>query len=228
LGRPPTHPYPYNLNSSPRIHIDVAKGPVCVAAELCRSPWNAADNPLHGERSLLILWGGSMQLKLVACVCVSLFCFGAARGQETKVDLFAGYSHVQANLSENASHGNFGLDGGQVNVAYRAKSWLSAVADVSGYGGRGNVSTYLFGPRFTHSHIGQLTLFSQVLFGVTHASSGVFALGKQNAFTVVIGGGFDYHISRHFSLRPLEFGYLLTDLDEINNARISTGIVFHF
>jgi len=169
-----------------------------------------------------------MKLELVVCVFVSFFCFGTARGQETKVNLFTGYSHVQANLSENANRGNFGLNGGAFNVAYNAKSWLSAVADIGGYGGTGYVSTYLFGPRFTYSHIGQLTLFSQALFGVTHASTDVFALGKQNAFTMTIGGGFDYHISRHFSIRPIEFGYLLTDLDEINNARISTGIVFHF
>jgi hypothetical protein len=41
---------------------------------------------------------------------------------------------------------------------------------------------------------------------------------------MIIGGGFDYH----FSIRPIELGYVLTDLDELNNVRLSTGIVLHF
>jgi hypothetical protein len=119
-----------------------------------------------------------MKLRVVVCVFALLSFLGVARGQDAKVDLFTGYSHVQANLSGSGDHGSFGLNGGEFSFAYNANSWLSGVADVGAYNSRGQVSTYAFGPRITYSHFGQMTPFSQVLFGVTHATSDVFANGR--------------------------------------------------
>jgi hypothetical protein len=170
-----------------------------------------------------------MRSKFAVCLFAWFCFFGFARGQDAaKFDVFMGYSHVQADVSDDVGLGSFSLNGGEISVAYHAKSWLSAVADIGGYHGKGTASTYLFGPRITYSHFGQITPYSQVLFGVSHATPDVFAAGRQNAFTMTVGGGFDYHLSRRFSIRPIEIGYLLTNFEELNNVRVSSGVVFHF
>jgi hypothetical protein len=53
---------------------------------------------------------------------------------------------------------------------------------------------------------------------------------------MTVGGGLDYRLSPHFSIRPAELDYLLTRFNEFtntsaqsqNNLRVSTGIVFRF
>jgi hypothetical protein len=52
---------------------------------------------------------------------------------------------------------------------------------------------------------------------------------------MTVGGGIDYRLSDHFSLRPAKIDYLLTRFSELNtgtqsqnNLRVSTGVVFRF
>jgi len=59
---------------------------------------------------------------------------------------------------------------------------------------------------------------------------------SQNAFAMTVGGGLDYRVSSHFSVRAAKVDYLLTRFNEFNtfgaqnqnNLRVSTGIVFRF
>jgi len=97
--------------------------------------------------------------------------------------------------------------------------------------------TYLFGPRFTYRGHRRISPFGQVLFGGARAGSGVFATSNSHtAFATAFGAGVDWNVRDRFSIRPLQFDYLLTHLPEItngnnqtqNNLRVSTGIVFHF
>jgi len=73
--------------------------------------------------------------------------------------------------------------------------------------------------------------------GGARAGSGVFATSNSHtAFATAFGAGVDWNVRDRFSIRPLQFDYLLTHLPEIsngnnqtqNNLRVSTGIVFHF
>jgi opacity protein-like surface antigen len=82
-----------------------------------------------------------------------------------------------------------------------------------------------------------VTPFGQVLFGVAHTGRALLATpNSQNAFAMTVGGGLDYRLSSHFSIRPAELDYLLTRFNEFtntsaqsqNNLRVSTGIVFRF
>jgi len=72
---------------------------------------------------------------------------------------------------------------------------------------------------------------------VAHGNANLFqTTNTHNAFSTALGGGFDFRINHHFSLRPLELDYLLSRFPETatggrdtqNNLRVSTGIVFHF
>jgi opacity protein-like surface antigen len=184
-----------------------------------------------------------MKLKLMVSLLVALSFFGAvARAQERpRIDIFAGYSYLQANPGVRGVN-SFHLHGGSASVAYHVNDWLSGVADFGGYSSSylpatrnsGTLSTYLFGPRVSYRHFGKLTPFGQVLFGVAHADSKVVgALTSENAFAMTVGGGVDYQLFRHIAIRPVQADYLLTRFavgtvptQTQNNARISTGFVF--
>jgi outer membrane immunogenic protein len=206
---------------------------------------------LARARALQNPFGGFMKLKVVVCllafVSLSLASFfgASAYAQDTpKFDLFAGYSYVRENPSTSAVD-DFHLHGGSASIAYNANHWLSAVADFGGYhsnnilgtGIDGTLSTYLFGPRVYFHRDSRITPFGQVLFGVAHigGSNGLTFSSSNNSFAMTVGGGVDFKISHHFSVRPVQVDYLLTRFDEFglgaenqNNLRLSTGVVFHF
>ncbi|HET9995517.1 MAG TPA: outer membrane beta-barrel protein [Candidatus Acidoferrum sp.] len=189
-----------------------------------------------------------MKSKLVVSLLVFLSYFAiAANAQESapKFDVFAGYSYLQANPAVNGVN-SFHLHGGSASIAYNHNSWLSGVADFGGYnngnvlgtGASGTLSTYLFGPRVSYRRLRlrKITPFGQVLFGVAHANASSFGTAaSQNAFAMTAGGGVDYKLSDHFSIRPVQAEYLLTRFgvgtkgtQSQNNVRLSTGFVFRF
>ena len=187
-----------------------------------------------------------MKLKLVVSLLAVLSFLGAtARAQETpKVDIFAGYSYLQANPGVRGFD-SFHLHGGSASVAYNAKSWLSGVADFGGYNqgnvpftrNSGTIGTYLFGPRVSYRHFGKITPFGQVLFGVAHANRFAFGtLNTQNGYAMTAGGGVDYQLFNRFAIRAFQTEYLLTRFSvgtvvgrqAENNLRVSTGFVFRF
>lgn len=187
-----------------------------------------------------------MKLKLVVSSLAVLSLLGVpARAQETapKVDVFVGYSYLQANPGVNGVD-SFHLHGGSASIAYNYRSWLSGVADFGGYtngnvlntGNSGTLSTYLFGPRVSYRHFRKVTPFGQVLFGVAHANADSFnSAGTQNAFAMTAGGGLNYKLFDHFAIRPVQAEYLLTRFgvgttgtQTQNNVRLSTGFVLRF
>ena len=187
-----------------------------------------------------------MKSKLVVCLSVFLSYFAVTtRAQESapKIDVFAGYSYLQANPGISGVD-SFHLHGGSASVAYNYNNWLSGVADFGGYnngnvlgtGASGTLSTYLFGPRVSYRHLRKITPFGQVLFGIGHANASSFGTANsQNAFAMAAGGGVDYKLFDHLSIRPVQADYLLTRFgvgtrgtQSQNNVRLSTGFVFRF
>lgn len=80
-----------------------------------------------------------------------------------------------------------------------------------------------------------LTVFGHVLFGGVHTRADLVSNVTQSAsisttsFTVVVGGGVDIGLHRHFALRiqPDYFKSSILDRRQ-NNFRVSTGIIFRF
>lgn len=187
-----------------------------------------------------------MKLKFVVSL-LAVFALSAVSGfaQESapKVDVFAGYSYLQANPGVTGVD-SFHLHGGSASAAYHFTNSLSAVADFGGYdngnllgtGTDGRLYTYLFGPRLSYRHYRKFTPFGQVLLGSAHANASAFGTtGSQNAFAMTAGGGFDYKLFDRFWIRPVQAEYLLTRFREgalgarnENNLRLSTGFVFRF
>jgi len=187
-----------------------------------------------------------MKLKLVvSLLAVLAIAAVSAFAQEAppKVDIFAGYSYLQANPGASGVDA-FHMNGGSASLAYHFRTSLSAVADFGGYTNgnvlgtqtSGTVATYLFGPRYSYRHFRRITPFGQLLLGTAHSDAKTFSTaGTQNAFAMTAGGGVDYKLFDHFSIRPLQAEYLMTRFQVgtagthiQNNARLSTGFVLRF
>ncbi|PYT80464.1 MAG: hypothetical protein DMG40_12690 [Acidobacteria bacterium] len=108
-----------------------------------------------------------MKTKLwVSLLAVLSLSAVSAFAQETapKVDIFAGYSYLQANPGLPGVD-SFHLHGGNASAAYNITNWLGGVADFGGYtngnilnsGASGTFSTYLFGPRVSYRHYSRVT-----------------------------------------------------------------------
>jgi hypothetical protein len=198
-------------------------------------------------------------------LCASLLMSGVcASAQDVpKVEVPVGFSfvNVHPNLSPITSFNVFG-GGGQFDVNFG--NYLGIKADFMGYtqgsglknqlhndlnytgSVSGNVFTYMFGPQIK-KHTGKIQPFAEVLVGAAHTNayatisnalgSTASGSGNNNGFALAAGGGIDYKVTNHISLRPVEVDYLLTRFsanhvagytNNQNNFRYVGGFDFTF
>lgn len=142
------------------------------------------------------------------------------------------------------SHPN--LNGWEGSLEYKPFKGVGLVADFGGnYGSLPNNSgsgsfhnnTYLFGPRVFLP--GRISPFAHVLAGAAHQSAGngstnfgitFFPARSTTAFAIALGGGLDIDVTQRVRMRLVQFDYVgaKSGLSFRNQARISTGLVFHF
>jgi len=165
-----------------------------------------------------------------------------SRCQESKFTLGVSYSFLHAGPDGGGEP--FNSNGGSVSVAWRAKPWLDAAADFSGYnfGGQpqginGHLLTYTIGPRVRFPREWRhWTPFGQALAGGARVSG---TLGGQsageNGFALLLGGGADFRLNARLAVRVLDVEYLMTRFDRVTNTpgvqndlRISAGVVLRF
>ena len=189
--------------------------------------------------------------------------YGGARPaiglDDPRVTIFGGYSYVR-----NSSNG---LNGGDVQGTFNINRHIGITGDVSGaYRTLASISilgvtasanqhlyTFMAGPTFT-TDMGRTSLFAHALFGEAHSTLGAgvqipiiggisTSVASANAFAMDFGGGVDFALSRHISIRPAQVDYLRTQFSATdalttglstslgnrqNIWRYSTGIVFRF
>ena len=181
-----------------------------------------------------------------------------------KVELFLGYSFIRATPRSTQDRIAW-LHGGDANIAFNVNHYLGLVADFGGYPASsltitgpgtpssrvvdadGRVFTYMIGPRLSYRNP-RITPFAQALFGVAHAgavsisgcagSSVCIPLPSENAFAMVVGGGFDVNVHRRLAIRLIQADYFMTRFKDPssptgqsgkrNDVRLSTGLVFRF
>jgi opacity protein-like surface antigen len=110
--------------------------------------------------------------------------------------------------------------------------------DMNGAGYGLTLTTLAAGPRFVFVPARKFFPFAQALFGFAHGSGSRFPQGNAltpsaNSFALEAGGGADYALSKHLSLRILELEYLRTSLPNNstnwqNHLRAGVGITLHF
>jgi len=161
-----------------------------------------------------------------------------------RVELFLGYSYLQAVPKLAAGNRLVWLNGGSASIAYNLSRHWGLVADIGdfqnsevkftgAYGATvdvndadGGVFTYLFGPRLSFRHE-RVTPFVQALFGGARASeisladctSSCTLLPDQSTFAMTAGGGVDLRIHHHFAIRLIQAEYFMTRF-----ASYTTGV----
>jgi outer membrane protein with beta-barrel domain len=168
-----------------------------------------------------------------------------------KIEIFGGYSYMNANIIVSGTR--FNLNGASGSVAYNFKNWLGAVADIGVYN-QGNVtgngrslivSSYQFGPRLSWRDR-NFVPFAQALFGAGHATgtlyttslgNGAAPLGANSGFMFTAGAGVDYRINHTIGVRIIQTEYLYSQFlnaatgsnsNHQNNIRISAGVTLSF
>ncbi len=167
-----------------------------------------------------------------------------AKGQDqpSKLEVYGGYYYARFNVNANvpgiAPSATYNGNGGGGQLEYNANRWLGLVGDLSGFyatsSGSGAFAgaafTYLFGPRVNFRR-GKVTPFAQALFGGVWTTDGIAqSTGPENNFAMTAGGGIDFKVSQHVSIRPIQAEYFMTKIpDGLNNRqdnlRLGAGIV---
>ena len=194
----------------------------------------------------------------IAFVVFLVLSFPVPLRAQDKFDVFGGYSYFRASITETGvllcpgppcatttatAHPN--LNGWEASGEYKPFKDIGLVADFGGnYGslprnmGGGNMhtNTYLFGPRV--SLPGRVSPFVHVLAGVGHQSTSpgispslfFFPSRSTNAFAIALGGGVDVDVIHYVRIRLIQLDYIgfHSAISFHNQARISTGLVFHF
>jgi hypothetical protein len=175
------------------------------------------------------------------------FCIGSgwafAQGDAVTPRAEVGFNYTYFH-GTTAQSTDFNQNGGSAYVEYNVNRVVGLVADFGGYangrravaGDSGTTFSYLLGPRFNWRK-SRLVPYVQFLFGGSNASlyrpSGSV---MRNGFTTAAGGGFDWVVSKHIALKPVQVEYVTAQLPEVgsnsnsfqNNLRYSGGIVFRF
>ena len=176
--------------------------------------------------------------KLFILVAVILATAGSAVAQDfPKAEIFGGYQFIRLNPGGGSTGAN--CQGGAGSVAGNLNHWFGVVGDfgackITGQpsGTSAHLVNYLFGPKLTYRSHGRLAPFAQVLFGGEHIGLSASGLGSSSdsSLAMTFGGGADYELTNHVSLRVIQAEYLYTKFGGThqNNARISAGVVYRW
>lgn len=166
---------------------------------------------------------------------------------------------------------NTNFTGWNAEGQYNLNRWIGLVADLNGRYGQpfyavrtvtgvpnSNAYSFLFGPSLSYHFKSPLTPFIHALFGLdrtTLDASTIHApystvIGNSSSFTdfaAALGGGIDYKITKHFSIRPAQVDWFHTTVNlhqlyggsfglglfqgyttHQANIRYSAGLVFRF
>jgi peptidoglycan-associated lipoprotein len=157
------------------------------------------------------------------------------------------YSYVHTNAPPDHCD-CFSMNGASIGYLFNFSDALGVAVDI----GRENasnvrstgldltLSSFLTGLRYTDRHLAgdRLSVFGQVLLGVTHASGGLADIATSagrasNDFSALVGAGADINVTDRFAIRALEVDYYLTTVPNgvngyQNNVRASVGVVLRF
>jgi len=176
--------------------------------------------------------------KLFILVGLILMVAGSAAAQDyPKAEIFGGYQFIRFNPGGGVTGSN--CQGGAGSVAGNLNHWFGVVCDFGACkvtrqpsGTSAHLVNYLFGPKLTYRSQGRLSPFAQVLFGGERigVSASGFGSTSDSSFAMAFGGGADYELTNHVSLRVIQAEYLYTKFGGThqNNARISAGVVYRW
>ncbi len=145
-----------------------------------------------------------MNMRSVCALLVCLFISSGAFSQDSRADLFGGYSYL--NIDTNGPTSRQNANGWEASISGNFNRWFAAEADVAGYyksydieGVNVSVSDYSYGagPRINFRQ-----LFVHALIGGDHLSGGALGISaSQDSLAGAFGGGLQWKVSGPFSVR---------------------------
>jgi len=201
--------------------------------------------------------------------CALVFAIAAVAQDFPKADLLFGYSGFRANPARNLpsfySNGASAPFTWNFNryVGFETEFAGYTNANIHNVQFDTTEMTYLFGPRFSFSRARTFVPYVHTLFGGVHLTTSLPVTvtptplptptpvtttpttitrlqASQDAFAMALGGGIDIRVSHLITLRPMQFDYLMTRLEDFgqsgqpsqnrnqHNVRYSAGIMFNF
>jgi len=173
-----------------------------------------------------------MQKVSLYLVLVLFFSIAAAAQETPKIEVFGGYSFLDADLSNSS----FNMNGFHVSAAENLNKWVGGMADFSTHyatiGGRNiNTQAIMYGPRVSYRKIRAITPSAHALFGAVRGSQGYLGISQADThFAMGFGGELDVKVSKYVAYRVVQADYLVTRFLNLrqDNIRVSTGLVFQF
>jgi hypothetical protein len=174
---------------------------------------------------------------LCACLFFYVAVSGYAFSQDSRADLFGGYSYL--NIDTNGLSSRQNANGWETSISGNFNKWFAAEAAVSGYYKNYDILginvavqdySYVAGPRI---NVGPI--FVHALLGGDHLSAGALGTSaSQDGLAGAFGGGVQWRFSKQLSFR-VSADYALSRHNILggssvtqNNVRASVGIVYSF
>ncbi len=164
------------------------------------------------------------------CLLASSFAFG----QDSRADLFGGYSYGSIDTN-GLTKSRQSINGWETSISGNFNKWFAAEADVAGYyknysGVSVTDYSYGAGPRFNFKPI-----FVHALIGGDHLTGSASGISlSQDSLAGAFGGGVQQKVSGPFSIRA-SADHVFTRHNILggpsvtqNNVRVSVGIVYSF
>lgn len=176
-----------------------------------------------------------MRKLMIACGLLILGAASANAQEGRGYEVSGNYQYVRFNPGSGASGIN--CQGGSGSIGAYLTPQVGIIGEFGGCkvtglpsGASAHELNYLFGPRYHFGTHGRLFPFVQALFGGERFSAGVTGVGSgsTNAFAMTAGGGADVTLTKHVSLRAIQFEYLYTHFGGAsqNSYRLQSGIVW--
>ena len=145
---------------------------------------------------------------------------------------------------------NFNSYGSTSSFTYNPSKWIGLVGEFGGYhfsrnldpltgttqGAKGNLYSYLFGPRLNLRKFQHFVPFAEFLIGGAHGGPEIEGTQSQSTFAIAPGGGVDIVLNKNLAWRFAEVNYFMTNFSgsgvgatgRQNNFRAGTGLVARF
>jgi opacity protein-like surface antigen len=176
-----------------------------------------------------------MRKLMIACGLLLLGAASANAQEGRGYEVSGNYQYVRFNPGSGASGIN--CQGGSGSIGAYLTPQVGIIGEFGGCkvtglpsGASAHELNYLFGPRYHFGTHGRVFPFVQALFGGEKFSAGATGVGSgsTNAFAMTAGGGADVTLTKHVSLRAIQFEYLYTHFGGAsqNSYRLQSGIVW--
>ena len=146
-----------------------------------------------------------------------------------KVEVYGGYSYLDANFSKTSVT----LNGAAFSVAENLNSWFGGTLDISSHfgteaGHKTNMETASYGPVFSYRKNKAIVPFGEAMLGVVRGAANYLNISKpETRFAVYTGGGVDVRVNDRLAVRVIQADYLMTRFSSArqDNVRLSAGVV---